>query len=131
MRWVRFPELRAEVRSSGGWHAMFKDEMRPSAVEIVHLADSILVSFSGEWDIASAADMRQSLLRSDVATASTVQVDLTEVTFLDTTGVGVLVSACKRVRGKGGTFFVTCERGIARSVLAVLGLLDYFQVAEP
>ena len=69
------------------------------AVEIAHRAGSTLVSFSGELDIASAGDMRESLERSDVAGASTVQVDLAEVTFLDTTGLGVLIAACKRVHG--------------------------------
>ncbi len=111
---------------------MSNDDMhRAFAVEVAHLADSTLVSFSGELDIASAGDMRQSLERSDVASASTVQVDLAEVTFLDTTGLGVLVAACKRVRGTSGIFFVTCGEGIARRVLEVSGLLDYLQVAGP
>lgn len=100
------------------------------AVEIAHRAGSTLVSFSGELDIASAGDMRESLERSDVAGASTVQVDLAEVTFLDTTGLGVLIAACKRVRGTSGTYFVTCGEGIARRVLEVSGLIDYLQVAE-
>jgi hypothetical protein len=62
---------------------MSHNDTQPAfAVEIAQRADSTLVSFSGELDVASAGDMRQSLERSDVASASTVQVDLAESRFL-------------------------------------------------
>jgi anti-sigma B factor antagonist len=97
-------------------------------VGISHDQGSILVSFSGELDIMTAETMRQVFLHPDVASASQVRVDLTQATFLDSSAIGLLVAACRRVRSTTGTFGVTCPDGNVRQVLEVYGLIEYLQV---
>lgn len=92
-------------------------------------SEPTLVSFSGELDISAAATMRQVFLTPDVADATQVQIDLTETTFLDSIGMGIIVAACKRIRAKdGGVFGVTCPDGVVRRVLETAGLIDYLHV---
>ena len=89
---------------------------------------SITVMLAGEFDLSTAADLRACLVRPDVLGATQMQVDLTRVTFLDSSSIGVLVAACKHVRRSGGAFAVICDDGPALRVLQISGLIDYFGV---
>ena len=68
-------------------------------------------------------------MRSEVLDAKRVHVDLKKVTFFDASSVGVLVTACKRVRAGGASFSVSCGWGTPFRVLEVSGLVDYFELA--
>jgi anti-anti-sigma factor len=65
-----------------------------------------------------------------VFSASAVQVDLTDTTFIDSTAIGVLVSACKRVRASNGAFSVRCSKGGVQSVLKLAGLAELLQLED-
>lgn len=58
-------------------------------------AGSLLIAFSGELDLSVAADMRACLAHAEVLEAPGVQIDLGEVTFIDSSCIGVLLAACK------------------------------------
>lgn len=90
----------------------------------------VVVSLAGQFDLSTAEDLRESLVSSAVLGAPRVRVDLSEVTFLDSSGIGLLVSACKRVRSAGGTFSASCGDGPARRILEVAGLIEYLHVEE-
>jgi anti-sigma B factor antagonist len=90
--------------------------------------DRVVVSFSGELDIACAGEIRERLAQSEVLDAPTVQFDLSDATFIDSSAIGVLVTACKRVRENGGTCFVRCEVGTISRTLEIAGLSEYFSV---
>ena len=53
---------------------------------------------------------------------SALVVDLERVTFMDSTGLGVLVSALKRVREMNGELRVVCTRRAILRVLEITGL---------
>lgn len=88
------------------------------------------ICLSGELDIARAPELREAFVSDGVFDALSIQVDLTRVTFLDSSCIGVLVSACKATRSRGGSFSLRCNNGVRR-VLEVMGLLDYFEVSDP
>jgi anti-sigma B factor antagonist len=88
------------------------------------------VSFSGELDLSRAAELRDSFALGEAFQAPVVQVDLTEVTFLDSSCIGVIVTACKHVRSAGGAFTVRCGTGAARKVLEISGLIDFLEVED-
>lgn len=98
------------------------------AYEFIHDDQSIVVELSGELDIATASGLRSVFMRPDVLSAKAVRVDLTQVSFLESTAVGVIISACKRTRASGGSFSVTCDEGIPRRALEALGLMEYLQL---
>ena len=90
----------------------------------------VVVSLAGQFDLSTAEDLRERLVDSKVLDAPQVRVDLGAVTFLDSSGIGLLVGACKRVRRAGGTFSACCGTGPARRILEVAGLIDYLQVED-
>lgn len=66
------------------------------------VGDFTVVAVSGEVDVISAPTLRQ-LLNDAIAEGGTrVVADLTDVPFLDSTGLGVLVGRLKTVRQQDG-----------------------------
>ncbi len=91
----------------------------------------IVVSLAGELDISAAQDMRAILSNPDVRRAPAIDVDLTRATFLDSSGVGVLVFACRQKRDWGGLFSVICCPGPIQLRFEMSGLIDYLKVRDP
>lgn len=82
----------------------------------------------GEIDVSTAPELRARLHELDES--ATVVVDLSEVTFLDSTGLGVLVATLKRIRESeaGGDLRLVVTRPQVSKVLDVTGLATVFSV---
>lgn len=61
-----------------------------------------VLAVTGEIDMATAPRFRQRLLAVISAGTQNVVIDLSGVDFIDSTGLGVLMGAAKRVRSTGG-----------------------------
>jgi anti-sigma B factor antagonist len=84
-----------------------------------------VVEVGGEVELHSASHLRDELLRAGEAEHPCVVVDLSRVTFIDSTGLGVLVGALKRVREKGALSLVCPQRQVRR-VFEITGLTKVF-----
>lgn len=85
-----------------------------------------IINVKGEVDVATSPALRE---RLQAVRGPGVQVlDLHEVTFLDSTGLGVLVGALKRSRETGGSLrLVISEQRILR-IFEITGLTDVFSI---
>ncbi|MHB8244097.1 MAG: STAS domain-containing protein [Acidimicrobiales bacterium] len=87
-----------------------------------------VLSIRGEIDVSTAPELRDRLLAVAQNGHETAIVDLSDVTFLDSTALGVLVSALKRFRANGGDLrLVVTGRNVAK-VLEITGLVDVFTI---
>jgi anti-anti-sigma factor len=87
----------------------------------VRAADgTVVISVAGEVDMATAPQLDACLCEH---TDADVVVDLSGVTFLDSTGLSTLVSARRSLRETGHTLRTTGEQDHIRAVLEVAGLL--------
>jgi anti-sigma B factor antagonist len=83
---------------------------------------------SGELDLAVAPWLHDQLEALFVGGATSIVVDLTAATFLDSTALGVLVGALNRCRELGGeAHLVVAEPQILR-VLSITGLTEAFSL---
>jgi anti-sigma B factor antagonist len=57
-------------------------------------------------------------------------VDLEEVGFLDSSGLGALVGALKRVNERGGRLVLACPEGSPLKVLTITGLDKVFAIHD-
>lgn len=82
-----------------------------------------VVALSGEIDLSVRDDLLNTLC-STIATAGAtrVVVDLAQVSFMDSTGLHVLIAARERALGSGVAFQVVGAAGIVLRVLEVTGL---------
>jgi anti-sigma B factor antagonist len=90
--------------------------------------DSYLVRLSGELDLYSSPQLENELEKLIRAGAEHVLVDLTDVPFLDSSGLGVLLGAARRL---GKDRFALAGLGLeARRVLEITGTDRLLSVIE-
>lgn len=89
------------------------------------VAGSNVVEVAGEVELHNAELLRDELMRATETVNPCVIVDLSRVSFIDSTGVGVLVGAFKRVR-EIGTLSVVCPQRSVRRVFEITGLTQVF-----
>jgi anti-sigma B factor antagonist len=81
------------------------------------------VAVGGEIDLATAPDLKGALGDAIDGGARRVLVDLSEATFIDSTTLGVLMGAVKRLRPLGGELAIACLDANIRKIFE-LTLLD-------
>lgn len=101
--------------------------IRPMSLEVTteQREDVILVTLGGELDIYTVASFRQDLDEVDPA-ATPLVIDLTEVTLLDSSGLGALVSLLNRARSGQGKLGLICPHRRLRRVFEITGLRRAF-----
>jgi anti-sigma B factor antagonist len=103
----------------------------PFRVEVTEL-DASVKSFnlSGELDHATAPDLREPLEGAIDSGARAVLVDLSDCTFIDSTGLSVLVHAHSRLLDDGGKLEVCCPGPQVRRLLEITGVDRSFGVHQ-
>ena len=82
----------------------------------------------GEIDLSSAHLMVDCIDDAVDNGATTVVLDFAGVTFVNSTGLGAMVAATKRLRADGGDLVLRQFRGIPASALATTGLDRFFTI---
>jgi|SRR5581483_2293654 len=89
-----------------------------------------ILSVAGEIDIATAPSLREKLHALLADGHTNIVVDLDEVTFLDSTALGVLVGVLKRARTEGGEVRLVCNQPRVRKVFEITRLDTAFDVSS-
>ncbi len=84
----------------------------------------------GEVDVATAPRLRERLIELVNGGRHRIVVDLGAVEFLDSTGLGVLVGALKRVRTHDGDLALVCTEARILKVFEITGLTKVFSIHE-
>jgi len=102
-------DLRLEVSEFGGW-------------SVLHVG--------GEVDVATAPRLRERLIDMIGKDHLTIAVDLTSVDFIDSTGLGVLIGAVKRLRTRGGDLVLVRGDTRVSRVFEITGLDQVFTMVD-
>jgi anti-sigma B factor antagonist len=89
-----------------------------------------IVAVFGELDLATAPDLRDCLRAVVAGGQSTIVVDLLGVTFVDSTALGIMVSALKRCRELGGSLHVVIADPRILKVFEITGLTQVFTITD-
>ncbi|HVA74802.1 MAG TPA: STAS domain-containing protein [Acidimicrobiales bacterium] len=73
----------------------------------------------GDLDAFTVVRFRQAI--AEVPSASVVIIDLSDVPFIDSAGLGALVGGIRRIRDLGGEAVVSTNRPVHRSLLHTTG----------
>ncbi|HEY2831696.1 MAG TPA: STAS domain-containing protein [Sporichthyaceae bacterium] len=92
--------------------------------------DRTIVSVGGEIDVYTAPKLREQLV--DLVNAGQYQlvVDMEDVEFLDSTGLGVLVGGLKRVRAHEGSLRLVCTQERILKIFRITGLTKVFPIHD-
>jgi anti-anti-sigma factor len=86
-----------------------------------------LVSLAGEFDLASMKAVERELQRAEATDAAVIVLDLRELSFMDATGVKVIVMAHRRV---GDRLVVVKRPGPVQRVLELCGLVERLRLVD-
>ena len=90
---------------------------------------SIVVSLAGELDLYNAAAVREALLECCAEGPERLIIDLTDVKFIDSTALGVLIEARTRLSNRRS--FLLAAPGLeTRRALEISGLDRHFTVHD-
>jgi anti-sigma B factor antagonist len=91
------------------------------SIEVLSADNVTILDLTGEIDISTAIEFKEAMLQSLEAGGRRIVVDATKVTFMDSSGVSVLISGERRLRPLGSSLAVACSPNVKR-ILQVAGL---------
>lgn len=92
------------------------------------LGNTAVVAISGELDLHTADRVAAKLRDAMADHACCVVVDLFETSLVDSVGLGVLASAARLVKSKGGTFVLAADDPRLLRTLKITGLERLFEI---
>jgi anti-sigma B factor antagonist len=87
-----------------------------------------IVEISGELDATTVAELRPQLIAIADEMPPRVEVNLSQLSLVDSSGVGAIIALFKRIRANGDVFAVTGVTGQPLSIFKVLRLDKVFQI---
>jgi anti-sigma B factor antagonist len=82
----------------------------------------LIVGVSGEIDMDTAPDLEKALIEAATVGGQRVIVDLTGVSFMDSSGLGALVGGHTRLVQSGGDLQIVVSRPLTRRLFEVTAL---------
>lgn len=80
-----------------------------------------IVQASGELDAYTAPELRTALQEAMDGGAKFLLADLSDVEYMDSVGLGILVAGAKRAAAEGGALSVACARPSVTKVFEISG----------
>jgi anti-sigma B factor antagonist len=93
-------------------------------------ASTHVVSVSGEVDLFTAPEFKQRVMAPIAAGVEHIVVDLTETTFIDSSSLGVLIGAHRRLKARGGRLVVACDADAIVKTFRITGLDGVFTLTS-
>jgi anti-sigma B factor antagonist len=88
------------------------------------------VVVAGEVDLYTAPALKRSIRETIDQGTRYLLVDLSSATFIDSTTLGVLIGAVKRLRPMGGELAIACSDPNIRKIFAITLLDRIFEIFE-
>ena len=94
------------------------------------VGDWTVIDVEGEVDVFTAPKLREAIIGLLGDGKGRLIVNLENVAFMDSTGLGVLVGGLKRVKERDGEMAIAGAQGTVLRVLNVTGLNAVFQLRD-
>jgi len=95
-------------------------------IETTLAQGALVITLSGELDIAGAPVLLDALMRSVQSEVAEVLCDLGSVTYIDSSGISVLLTARKRLHSLGRELVLVAPSGRVTKVLEIAGISSLF-----
>ena len=94
------------------------------------LEDAVVLSAQGFLDLSTRLKLSTALSEVVTSDGRAVVVDLCDVTFLDSTGLGVLMNALRRLTRQSRQLRIVCPPGNIRRIFELSGLDGTFSLHD-
>lgn len=92
-------------------------------VELKQIRNTLFVRIQGEMDMVVAEKLRQEIDRKlETKKICNLVINLEKVTFIDSSGLGVIIGRYKKIAGWGGKMFIVGARPSVYKILMFSGI---------
>jgi anti-anti-sigma factor len=96
-------------------------------IDVREESDRIVVTLAGELDMANAPLLQDAIESAELVAAKTVVLDLQGLTFLDSTGLRIILAAREQCWRRGQEFAVTPGSQQVQRLLSVTGVGEHLR----
>jgi anti-sigma B factor antagonist len=96
-------------------------------VDVARSEGMVVLSLAGELDVSGAVVLREEFIAA-VASEGQVECDLEHLTYLDSTGISLLISVQKRLQSTGRELVLVGPSQRVHKVLEITGVASYFTI---
>jgi len=101
-----------------------------SVKEVRENKSATVVVLAGEIDLHQTPDVHQTLVTICDKKPPRVVINLDQVTYMDSSGVGTLVEAYRRINAYQGTLNLCCMNDQVHSIFEITRLDQFFKIYE-
>jgi len=91
---------------------------------------AVILRVHGEIDLYNAPILKEEMEINREAGETKFVINLDQVTYIDSSGIGAFISARKNLQKAGGELVLSCVHGTVRDVLVLTKLISFFQIFE-
>lgn len=99
-------------------------------IDTVNQGDVCVMTLDGEVDIYSAPDLKMRLAEAIEGGCAHVAIDLSRVGFMDSSGLGALMSGLTRIKERSGSIRLVAPNEQILRVFQITGLDKVFPIFE-
>jgi len=96
-------------------------------IDLRHESDRVVVELAGELDMANAPLLQGSIDGPELSAAKTIVLDLQGLTFLDSTGLRIILAAREQCWRRGQEFAITPGSQQVQRLLSVTGVGEHLR----
>ena len=97
-------------------------------IKMENKGEAMIYRLRGSLDLATSPSVRAALMEAASEDKHEIIVDLTQLEFLDSTGLGALIGAHRRALEHDGNVRLVVREGAISRLLNITGLMRVFQV---
>jgi anti-anti-sigma factor len=97
-------------------------------IDIIEDDSTLGVKISGDIDMLTIKDFKHKMLDIAQTVDKNFIFDLEDVKYIDSSGIGVLISISKILKKKGKTLKISKVSGKVKTILEISSILDMFQL---
>ncbi|MDK2800695.1 MAG: anti-sigma factor antagonist [Clostridiales bacterium] len=90
----------------------------------------VVVELNGEIDISTVTELKDKLYAIIEKNNKDVRLDCKNLTYIDSTGLGVLVGALKKVKNNNKDIYIVNLRSNIKKLFLITGLDNVFKIEE-
>lgn len=102
----------------------------PFSCQVVYAAGRVTLALSGELDVMGAAEARMALLALEPARGGWLVIDLRDLSFMDSTGVRLMLQALDFADRQGAMLAVIRGPSAVQRALEVVGLAEQLLIVD-
>ena len=86
------------------------------------------VHLSGEIDVSTANEVKENLINLISKQSADIKLDMTNLDYIDSTGLGALIGVLKRLKENNKDIYITNTKKNVRKIFNITGLDKIFKV---